>query len=243
MELPVLQAQCDQCFGLCCVLVPFFKADGFGDDKPSGVPCRHLDQDDRCSIHERLLSSGWSGCSRFDCFGAGQHVSQVTYAGRSWREHGNLGEMAAVLSVMRQLHEMLALLDEADRRGTGSAAPLLAHVVALVHSTPAQLLAVDLDDIRTWVRPCLDHTRQAAAERWPEAVDHFRHDLAGRDLRGRDLRGANLTGSLLIGADLREADLTDACLLGADVRDADARGALVEDALFLTGPQRAAMRT
>ena len=40
----------------------------------------------------------------------------MTYAGVSWRDTGNLGEMGAVLSVMRQLHEMLVHLVEVERR-------------------------------------------------------------------------------------------------------------------------------
>ena len=86
---------------------------GFGADKPAASPATTSTRDDRCAIHADLRERGWPGCTAFDCFGAGQQVSQVTYGGTSWREHDNLGEMAAVLSVMRQLHEMLAHL----RRG------------------------------------------------------------------------------------------------------------------------------
>ena len=59
----------------------------------------------------------------FDCFGAGQQVSQVTYGGVSWREHDNLGEMAAVLSVMRLLHEMLTHLTEVESPQPGRPPP------------------------------------------------------------------------------------------------------------------------
>ena len=95
---------------------------GFGIDKPGGTPCPNLADDDRCRIHATLREDGWSGCATFDCFGAGQQVSQVTYGGVSWREHDNLGEMAAVLSVMRLLHEMLAHLAEVERRSPDPAA-------------------------------------------------------------------------------------------------------------------------
>ena len=115
-EAPSLVADCGQCFALCCVLLPFSAVSGFGIDKPGGTPCPNLADDDRCSIHATLRQDGWAGCVTFDCFGAGQQVSQVTYAGVSWRESDNLGEMAAVLSVMRLLHEMLAHLTEVARR-------------------------------------------------------------------------------------------------------------------------------
>ena len=111
-----LTADCSRCHALCCVLLPYRREGGFGADKPSGVACHHLREDDRCGIHADLRERGWPGCVVFDCFGAGQQVSQVTYGDVSWRQHDNLAEMGAVLSVMRQLHEMLVHLDEVERR-------------------------------------------------------------------------------------------------------------------------------
>ena len=106
-----LVADCSQCSGLCCVLLPIRASDGFGADKQGGTPCRHLRADDLCSIHDRLASSGWPGCATYDCRGAGQHVTQTTYAGRGWREVGNPAEMAAVFSVVRVLHGHLLTVD------------------------------------------------------------------------------------------------------------------------------------
>lgn len=243
----MLHAECDRCAGLCCVLLPFSRGDGFGADKRGGVACGHLGDDDLCGIHDRLASSGWPGCVRFDCFGAGQQVTQQTYAGRGWRQVDDLGEMAAVLSVMRQLHEVLALLEgaRAHRAGVdlrGAAAVVIADVLASTAGTPEELLALDLDEVRDAARPVLDGVAETAAARWPDREVLVGADLAGADLRERDLRGAALRGALLIGADLRGVDLTDADLLGADLRGVDARGALLDGAVHLTGPQRQAMR-
>ncbi|WP_224766328.1 pentapeptide repeat-containing protein [Nocardioides campestrisoli] len=232
-----LAADCGRCAGLCCVLAPFRAADGFGVDKPSGTPCSHLDDANRCSIHDRLRTSGWPGCTVFDCFGAGQHVTQSTYAGTSWRDPGvDRSEMAAVLSVMRQLHEAVRHLDEAQRRAPDPATDaLLARVVALTDGTPTELLTLDLGAVMADVGAALRVA--SAAVRGSRPTDLARADLAGRDLRGRDLRGADLHGALLLRADLRDCDLAEADLLGADVRDADLRGADLSTALFLTQPQ------
>jgi len=242
MELPVLTADCSQCFGLCCVLLPFSAAAGFGADKQGGTPCRHLDGANRCGIHATLREDGWPGCTVFDCFGAGQQVSQVTYAGTSWRAHDNLGEMGAVLSVMRQLHEMLAHLSEAERRAPHEASrALLEEVATRVEGSPEELLGLDVDEVRARVGAAL----AAASARLRAAYDSpdlAGADLAGQDLRDRGLRGARLRGALLIGADLRGADLAGADLLGADVRDANLRGADLGAALFLSQPQANAMR-
>ncbi len=236
-----LVADCSRCFALCCVLLPYRRDAGFGADKPGGVPCGHLQDDDRCGIHADLRERGWPGCAIFDCFGAGQHVSQVTYAGRSWREHDDLGEMAAVLSVVRRLHEMLAHLEEVRRRTPDRAAADLARrLLALRDAAPVELLAADLDALH---EEC--GTLLAAASRRvrdPAAPDLTRADRAGRDLRRRPLRDAGLRGALLIGADLRGVDLGRADLLGADLRGADLRGADLHDVLFLSGPQLEAAR-
>ncbi len=238
----MLAADCSRCFALCCVLVPYERGPDFAADKPSGVPCAHLGSDDLCTIHDDLSERGWSGCVRFDCFGAGQQVSQVTYAGTSWRDSPNRAEMSAVLSVMRQLHEMVALLDEARQRAAVDAEGALGEVLALTRGTHEQLLTADLDDIRGRVSEVLGAASAAVRKAWPDAADLARADLAGQDLRHRDLRGAHLRGALLIGSDLRGVDLTDADLLGADVRGARAEGAQLDGALFLTRVQRVAMK-
>lgn len=229
-----LTADCSRCFGLCCVLLPFRRDSGFRADKAGGEPCGHLDAQDGCAIHDTLREDGWPGCAAFDCFGAGQHVSQVTYAGVSWREQTNLGEMAAVLSVVRQLHEMLAHLSEVQRRvPTDHAGAMRAELLALTHADPVTLLTADLDQVRERVSPVL----RDAMLRLHGPAEPMPGDLAGADLRGRPLVRADLRGALLIRADLRGADLSGADLLGADLRDADVRRARLADAWFLTQAQ------
>ena len=233
-EVQALVADCGSCFGLCCVLLPFRREGGFGVDKDSGEPCHHLDPRDGCEIHDSLHASGWPGCAAFDCFGAGQQVSNVTYGGTSWREHDNLGEMAAVLSVMRQLHEMLAHLAEVARRAPeAEPASQWDTIVALTRADPVTLLTADLDEIRAGVSGVLrDATVELHGPAHPMPAD-----LAGADLRDRGLVRADLRGALLIGADLRGADLALADLLGADLRGADVRGARLAEAWFLSQSQ------
>ncbi|MDI6908779.1 pentapeptide repeat-containing protein [Nocardioides sp.] len=240
-----LTADCSRCHALCCVLLPFRREGGFGADKPGGVACHHLQADDRCAIHADLRERGWPGCTVFDCFGAGQQVTEVTYGGASWRDldsAGDLGEMAAVLSALRRVHEMLVHLQEVARRAPDPAADdLVGRLLALRDSTPVEILTADLDELQDVCGELL-----AAASRRlrdPAGADLTRADLAGQDLRQRDLRSASLRGALLLGADLRAVRLASADLLGADLRGADLRGADLADVLFLTAPQLAGART
>ena len=179
------------------MLLPFSASSGFGVDKPSGRACLNLLDDDRCGIHDSLREKGWPGCTVFECFGAGQQVSQVTYAGVSWREQDNLPEMAAVLSVMRQLHEMLVHLVEVERRSPDDdARAASAEVEQLTAADPDTLLRLDIDALHDRVGRLLADASARVRRRWPGAGDLSHRDLAGRRLDG-DHRGWTLRGSVL----------------------------------------------
>ena len=239
-----MEADCGRCAGLCCVAPAFAKSSDFAIDKPAGHACPNLADDFRCRIHEELPGRGFGGCVVFDCFGAGQQVTQVTFGGRDWRSAPELAKpMFAVLPVMRQLHELMWYLTEALR--LGEARPLhsklraaLDETAALTGRTPEELVALDLNAYRNQVNPLLRRASEAARrEAGGRRPDHAGANLIGRRLRGADLRGASFRGAVLIGADLRGADLRRADFTGADLRGADLRGADLTGAIFLTASQ------
>lgn len=223
------------------MLLPYSADAGFGADKAGGTPCRNLAEDDRCTIHADLAATGWRGCTIFECFGAGQHASQVTYAGRSWRDpQVNRAEMAAVFSALRVIHEMLFHLEEAleHRPDHEAALNVRIHLERIRLASPEEILTVDLDEVIDEVGDVL---RKVSADLRGEEGS-LRQDLIGRDLRGQALTNANLRGALLIAADLRGVDLAGTDLLGADLRDARLHGADLSRSLFLTQPQLNAAR-
>jgi hypothetical protein len=233
-----LQSDCSQCFALCCVGLAFSRSADFAVDKPAGQPCQHLDDGLRCGIHAVLRSEGYPGCTTYDCFGAGQRVSQVTFGGQDWRTHpASAPAMFAALPVMRQLHELLFYLADCVRAGGAAEEPALAtaRIEQLTTGSAQDLAALDLDALRASVNPLL--LRVSAEVRGPQAPQRRGADLAGARLRGADLRGADLRGAYLISADLQGARLTRADLIGADLRNADLAGADLSDALFLTQGQ------
>jgi hypothetical protein len=242
---PELQADCANCFGLCCVALPFTRSADFAFDKPAGEPCRHLQPGFGCGIHDRLRPSGFAGCTVYDCFGAGQRIAQVTFGGRDWRAHPELAApMFEAFSVLRQLHEMLVYLTEA--LGWPDAAPLHDELRRARTTTEhaaagdaAALVGLDVNAVRVEVAPLL---RAASALVRGTGPDRAGADLAGADLRSDDLCGADLRGACLIATDLRGLALVRTDLLGADLRDADVRGTDLIDALYLTQPQLSATR-
>jgi hypothetical protein len=237
-----LRAECGDCFGLCCVAPAFSASSDFAITKPAGHACPNLRTDFRCGIHTVLRDRGFAGCTVFDCLGAGQKISQVTFGGRDWRTSPELARpMFEVFPVMRQLHELLWYLTEAI--GLPAAAPIRADLAAALAETerltlgsPSEVMAVDVAAHREGVNALLLRASELARAGY-RSQERRGADLIGAKLRGADLRGANLRGAYLIGADLRAADLRAADLIGADLRGADLSGATLTGALFLTQAQ------
>src|SRR5947209_16666923 len=239
-----LRADCESCFALCCVAPAFAASADFAITKRAGQACPHLQSDFRCSIHTRLRQQGFRGCAIYDCFGAGQKVSQVTFGGQDWRRAPRTAkQMFEVFSIMRDLHELLWYLTEAltlqpARPLHGELSLALSETERLTHNDPDALMELDVAAHRRDVNALLLRTSSLVrAEVRHKKKDYRGADLIGARLKGADLRGANLRGTYLIGADLRGADLRMADLTGADFRDADLRGADLAESLFLIQSQ------
>jgi hypothetical protein len=237
-----LTADCDRCSGLCCVVPAFAASADFAIDKPAGQPCPNLQPDARCGIHSQLRPQGFAGCAVYDCFGAGQRVSQM-FGGRDWRGAPDVRrQMFAVFPLMRDLHELLwhlreALVMEGSSALAGALRSALAETERLAAAGPDAVAVLDVTAHRRDCNALLLHVSERARSRVEQPRDHRGADLTAAGLAGADLRGASMRGARLLGADLRGADLRYADLTGADLRAADIRGADLSGALFLTQAQ------
>ncbi|MCX4966734.1 pentapeptide repeat-containing protein [Streptomyces sp. NBC_00654] len=249
-ERAALRADCANCFGLCCVALTLTASADFAISKDAGEPCPNLQEDFRCGIHTALRPKGFSGCTVYDCFGAGQKVSQETYGGQDWRSAPDTAQqMFQVFPVVRQLQELLWYLTEA--LSLPAAGPLHAEIGRALEATErhtrrpaAELAGLDVaahrDGVADLLRRVSTRVRATAPRR--KKRGHRGADLMGARLKGADLRGADLRGAYLIAADLSGADLRLADVIGADFRDADLSGADLTDSLFLTQTQLNAAR-
>lgn len=238
--------------GLCCAALPFQRSREFPESKPAEDPCRNLAPDARCTIHERLRPDGWVGCTEFECFGAGQWVTQHHFSGASWREDPSIASaMFEAFRALQPVHEMLFYLAQS------MTIQLPDGLVGEIQHCEAELRMLSMNPMiriepseilraRQTVRPLLDwvsKTVRGRARRAGHAPRTFpsgvraRSELMGTILTGADLRTADLRGALLMGADLDETRMTNTDLLGADLRDASVRGTDLTGALFLTQPQ------
>jgi uncharacterized protein YjbI with pentapeptide repeats len=243
-----LRADCEHCFGLCCVVPALTASADFAIDKDAGQPCPNLQADFRCSIHDHLRERGFPGCTTYDCFGAGQQVAQVTFGGRDWRRTPGIAkDMFASFTVMRQLHELLWYLTEA--RALRAAEPLhdeldeaLDNVDRLTRSDADALIGLDVGALREEVSHLLRRASELARGHARLDAELSGADLIGKDLGRADLRAASLRNAYLIGANLRDADLRTADVLGADFRGADLSGADLSTSIFLIQAQVDAAR-
>ncbi|KOY80665.1 pentapeptide repeat-containing protein [Lysinibacillus macroides] len=240
-----LQADCQSCFGLCCTALNIVASSDFAVNKPAGKPCPNLQEDYRCRIHNKLRDTGFKGCTVFDCLGAGQHVSQITFKGQDWRqsqEHAD--RMFQVFPIMEQLYEMIAYLAEALSYKVNNTLykQLLTQLEQLQQITECDadaLLALDIITIRMPVNTLLLKTSEQIRLKGKPSkkLNQRGADWMGKNLQGKDLRAIDLRGSYLIAANLQHADLREVDFIGADLRDANLCGADLSTSMFLTQMQ------
>ncbi|AIG26828.1 pentapeptide repeat-containing protein [Brevibacillus laterosporus] len=242
-----LMSDCENCFGLCCVALPYAKSADFAFNKDGGEPCRNLCTDNRCCIHNQLRDKGFRGCVSYECFGAGQHVSQRIYKGNDWRNNiQKSSEMFIVFPIVQQLHEMLCYLSQA--LGLTETKPFQTELkkvydetVQMTNRTPEEILSIDIPSHRHTVNDLLVRTSDLVRKDFEQANKKRKFnkglDYLGANLKGADLKGANLRGALLIAANLSNSDLRKVDFIGADLRDADLRNANLTDCIFLTQSQ------
>ncbi|MFD4704627.1 pentapeptide repeat-containing protein [Gottfriedia sp. NPDC058432] len=247
-----LNADCESCFGLCCVALPFAASADFANDKIAGKPCHNLQSDFRCGVHKNLREIGFKGCTVFDCFGAGQKVSQATFNGKDWRQNPELANgMYEVFPIMKQLHEMLWYLNEslmisAAREIHKEIKLILEETEKLTFMEPKLILNLDIIAHRAEVNSLLIRTSELARavalkkfknNKKPQKATGRALDFIGAKLKGVNFIGANLRGAYLIAADLNGADLRGSDLIGADLRDTNLSGADLTGSIFLTQAQ------
>jgi hypothetical protein len=113
---PVLETRsdCSRCAALCCIAYPSQDMPGFSAAKAAGEPCPKLGKDGLCTIYENRVEQGFAGCTRYECFGAGQHVVQQLFGGRDWREDpALLRPMIEAFLAMRPVSDLAYLAEKA----------------------------------------------------------------------------------------------------------------------------------
>jgi predicted GNAT superfamily acetyltransferase len=147
-----LRPDCAACCGLCCVAPAFDAGQGFGFDKPAHTPCLHLTAACRCAIYDRLADKGFPGCVVFDCYGAGQWITQHLFKGASWQDSPQVAQqMFEAYTRLRPLRELMAMLTLAIVRtdaGNTELKAKLNELETLCAATPETIMLADVRSIR-----------------------------------------------------------------------------------------------
>ena len=106
------RADCSRCAALCCIAYPSEDMPGFAAVKEAGEPCPKLAANGLCTIYEKREEEGFSGCIKYECFGAGQHVVQSLFSGRDWRDDpALLGPLVSTFLAMRPVSDLAYLVE------------------------------------------------------------------------------------------------------------------------------------
>ena len=174
------------------------------------------------------------GCLAYDCFGAGQKVTQKIYEGKDWSVESNCkAQMFEVFHRIVQLHQMLWYLIEASK--VLKTEPLQLEIRLLIHENeemtqlpPDYIIALDIESYREKVNTLLKKIRVDAQKK----IDYI-----GKNFKGANLDGKDFSSTLLIAANLEGCSLSGAHFLGADLRDANIKNADLSKSIFLTQMQ------
>lgn len=112
--MSIYRADCGSCCGLCCVVPDQLAVQGFRADKSADTPCVHLDDCNRCSIHATRRDRGFPACEAFDCFGAGQWITERLFGGAKWTDSPDTArQMFAAYRYWAPRFEAAALIEAA----------------------------------------------------------------------------------------------------------------------------------
>ena len=262
-----LAADCSRCCGLCCTALYFSKVEGFPGDKEAGIPCIQLCEDFSCRIHSSLSGRRLKGCINYDCFGAGQTVTEIVFEGKSWCQLPDPEEMFRIFLVELTLHEAMWYLEEAALLRPAAALRPRIHAALtdlekLAGGSRQTLTEEGIRDtitaanglLKETIRLTLDYAASqtmpskkgraprsarssACSRKIPETNGAGPLRYLGYHFQGADLSAMDFSSSFLIAADLKGCRLFGTCFLGTDLRDADLRGTDLREAFFLTQMQ------
>lgn len=238
-----LSIDCEKCCGLCCVALYFAKTEGFPADKEAGKPCQNLMQDFKCVIHSKLSETKMKGCLAFDCFGAGQKVTQDIYQGEDWRLKPQMSEqMFQVFIKVWQLHQMLWYLIEAysitEEELRIKIDALIKENQQITQLSPDEILYFDMEEYRTRVNESLKEAGDIVYQKLNgSAKKELKIDFMGKNFRGANLSGKDFSMTFFIAANMEGCNLYGTNFLGADMRDANIKSTDLSQSIFLTQAQ------
>ena len=237
-----LVSDCSRCSGLCCIALYCFKSDGFPQNKPIGKPCINLMGDYKCRIHNDLESMGMKGCIGYDCFGAGQYLTEEVYRGVTWQtQPERVKEICDLYIFMYRMFQLRFFLYESKK--LVSSETLLPEINQLLQENDAmcrlpveELYEQPIDSYQAKVnhilkKSCVELSKFIGAGNSKET------NFLNRNFKGKDLSGFDFNMKPLIASNFENCKFKGATFIGTDTRDANFNGADLREAVFLSQGQ------
>ncbi|MGG7165748.1 pentapeptide repeat-containing protein [Clostridium ihumii] len=242
-RLEELKVNCSKCSGLCCTALFFSKIDGFPENKVAGKPCINLKDDYYCKIHNELEKRNMKGCIGYDCFGAGQHVTQGIYKGETWKtlqEHSQ--EIFDVFIIVFQLYQIRYFLEESmivisAKELWSDIQKLINENKTICNATPQSIINFDIESYRNRVNIILKQVSSFILKCFKNKGNSKLTDFLGRSFKKRDMSGLDLSMKLLIASNFDSCIFDGTIFLGADTRDTNFSNADLRESVFLTQGQ------
>ena len=246
-----LRADCTNCFGLCCVALPFAAPPTSRSTRTPESRARTCKRTSAAAFTRACWKQGFPRLHRLRLLrrrpeGLPGHLRRHGLAAGAATAHGTCSRCS------RSCGSCTSCSGTSPRHSTcAPARPVHDDLRRALdpYRAPHPWQRGTLAGARTWPRcgatstPCCCAPASWYGPRFRAARRTTGEPTSsGPGSRAPNLRGANLRGAQLIAADLRKADLRTADLIGADFRDADLRGADLTGSIFLTQSQVNAAR-
>ncbi|WP_392486043.1 pentapeptide repeat-containing protein [Haloimpatiens sp. FM7315] len=242
-NLNQLKSDCSKCSGLCCVALFFSTIDGFPENKNAGNPCSKLQNNYRCKIHDELEKRNMKGCIGYDCFGAGQHVTQCIYKKETWQTLKEQSkEIFDVFIIIYQLYQIRYFLEEAKivipaKNLRNDIENLIDENKVLCNFTPDKIQHINIDNYRNKANLILKKVCDSITKSFNNSTSKQLTEFMGRTFKKRDMSGLDLSVKLLIATNFEGCIFNGTIFLGADTRDTNFSNADLSEAVFLTQGQ------
>ena len=144
------RSDCSSCCGLCCVVPDLLAVQGFRVDKAAETPCVHLNALHHCSIHATRAIHGYAVCEIFDCFGAGQWITQRLFGGAKWTDSPDIAhQMFAAYRHWVPRFEAAALLEASLPHVRDEAIGMITERIKALTTAATQICQTDARRLRS----------------------------------------------------------------------------------------------
>ena len=193
------------------------------------------------SFIDNWINENMRGCLAYDCFGAGQKVTQYCYPDVTWKTHPEkANEIFKVFLIIFQLHQMEWYLLESlslikDKQLQAKIETLISENEQITYQYSDEILQFDIEKYRSKANQVLKKVSSIITT--DSAYKAHSKECFGRNFKKANLNAKDFSMALMIAANLEGCSLQGTNFLGTDMRDANIKNTDLSSCVFLTQMQ------